>query len=94
MDYNFLSVEDFLELEDSGTLLEIGTYDGEDSYRRRCADSPTGTTSVATRRASSYMQAGCKIVARSIQIMPVRDGGGAVRSGDSRSLHICPSHSD
>ncbi|XP_028437847.1 membrane-associated guanylate kinase, WW and PDZ domain-containing protein 1 isoform X5 [Perca flavescens] len=28
VDYNFLSVEDFLELEDSGTLLEIGTYDG------------------------------------------------------------------
>ena len=30
VDYNFLSVEDFLELEDSGTLLEIGTYEGED----------------------------------------------------------------
>ncbi|KAI9530536.1 Membrane-associated guanylate kinase, WW and PDZ domain-containing protein 1 [Dissostichus eleginoides] len=30
VDYNFLSVEDFLELEESGTLLEIGTYDGED----------------------------------------------------------------
>ena len=29
VDYNFLSVEDFLELEESGTLLEIGTYDGE-----------------------------------------------------------------
>ncbi|KAF3860623.1 hypothetical protein F7725_000878 [Dissostichus mawsoni] len=28
LDYNFLSVEDFLELEESGTLLEIGTYDG------------------------------------------------------------------
>ncbi|XP_036959502.1 membrane-associated guanylate kinase, WW and PDZ domain-containing protein 1-like isoform X1 [Acanthopagrus latus] len=28
VDYNFLSVEDFLELEESGTLLEIGTYDG------------------------------------------------------------------
>nr|UDP83073.1 MAGI1 [Scophthalmus maximus] len=28
VDYNFLSVEDFLELEKSGTLLEIGTYDG------------------------------------------------------------------
>ncbi|KAF3855939.1 hypothetical protein F7725_016662 [Dissostichus mawsoni] len=27
VDYNFLSVEDFLELEKSGTLLEIGTYD-------------------------------------------------------------------
>lgn len=30
MDYNFLSVEDFLELEESGTLLEIGTYEGEE----------------------------------------------------------------
>ncbi|XP_037627719.1 membrane-associated guanylate kinase, WW and PDZ domain-containing protein 1-like isoform X9 [Sebastes umbrosus] len=28
VDYNFLSVEDFLELDDSGTLLEIGTYEG------------------------------------------------------------------
>lgn len=30
VDYNFLSVENFLELEESGTLLEIGTYEGED----------------------------------------------------------------
>lgn len=29
VDYNFLSVEDFLKLEKSGTLLEIGTYDGK-----------------------------------------------------------------
>ncbi|XP_077582961.1 membrane-associated guanylate kinase, WW and PDZ domain-containing protein 1b isoform X4 [Stigmatopora nigra] len=28
VDYNFLSVQAFLELEKSGTLLEIGTYDG------------------------------------------------------------------
>ncbi|KAM9800765.1 membrane-associated guanylate kinase, WW and PDZ domain-containing protein 1b isoform 3-T3 [Syngnathus typhle] len=28
VDYNFLSVQDFLELEKSGTLLEIGTYEG------------------------------------------------------------------
>uniref|UniRef100_A0A673HBF7 Membrane-associated guanylate kinase, WW and PDZ domain-containing protein 1 n=1 Tax=Sinocyclocheilus rhinocerous TaxID=307959 RepID=A0A673HBF7_9TELE len=28
VDYNFLSLEDFLELERSGALLEIGTYDG------------------------------------------------------------------
>ncbi|KTF73374.1 hypothetical protein cypCar_00045442, partial [Cyprinus carpio] len=31
VDYNFLSVEDFLELERSGGLLEIGTYDGDSS---------------------------------------------------------------
>lgn len=29
VDYNFLSVEDFLELEKSGTLLEIGSYEGK-----------------------------------------------------------------
>lgn len=29
VDYNFLSVKDFLELEKSGTLLEIGTYEGK-----------------------------------------------------------------
>uniref|UniRef100_A0AAY4D8U7 Membrane-associated guanylate kinase, WW and PDZ domain-containing protein 1 n=1 Tax=Denticeps clupeoides TaxID=299321 RepID=A0AAY4D8U7_9TELE len=28
VDYNFLSVEEFLDLEKSGTLLEIGTYEG------------------------------------------------------------------
>ncbi|MFT7804891.1 membrane-associated guanylate kinase, WW and PDZ domain-containing protein 1-like [Arapaima gigas] len=28
VDYNFLSVEDFLNLKQSGTLLEIGTYEG------------------------------------------------------------------
>lgn len=28
VDYNFLSVDEFLELEKSGTLLEIGTYEG------------------------------------------------------------------
>uniref|UniRef100_A0A6Q2ZFG7 Membrane-associated guanylate kinase, WW and PDZ domain-containing protein 1 n=1 Tax=Esox lucius TaxID=8010 RepID=A0A6Q2ZFG7_ESOLU len=28
VDYNFLSVEEFLDLEQSGTLLEIGTYEG------------------------------------------------------------------
>ncbi|XP_054641512.1 membrane-associated guanylate kinase, WW and PDZ domain-containing protein 1b isoform X3 [Dunckerocampus dactyliophorus] len=28
VDYNFLTVEEFLELEKSGTLLEIGTYEG------------------------------------------------------------------
>ena len=29
VDYNFLSVQDFLELDETGTLLEIGTYEGE-----------------------------------------------------------------
>lgn len=29
VDYNFLSVDDFFKLENSGTLLEIGTYEGK-----------------------------------------------------------------
>lgn len=29
IDYNFLSVDDFFKLENSGTLLEIGTYEGK-----------------------------------------------------------------
>lgn len=29
VDYNFLSVADFFKLENSGTLLEIGTYEGK-----------------------------------------------------------------
>lgn len=29
VDYNFLPVEDFLKLEQSGTLLEIGSYEGK-----------------------------------------------------------------
>lgn len=29
VDYNFVSVERFMELEQSGALLESGTYEGE-----------------------------------------------------------------
>lgn len=29
VDYSFLSVKEFLDLEQSGTLLEVGTYEGE-----------------------------------------------------------------
>lgn len=29
VDYNFLTVKEFLDLEQSGTLLEVGTYEGE-----------------------------------------------------------------
>lgn len=29
MDYNFVTVERFMELEESGALLESGTYEGE-----------------------------------------------------------------
>lgn len=33
VDYSFLSVEEFLHLEESGTLLEIGTYEGKDAEK-------------------------------------------------------------
>lgn len=29
VDYSFLTVQEFLDLEQSGTLLEVGTYEGE-----------------------------------------------------------------
>lgn len=29
VDYSFLTVKEFLELEQSGTLLEVGTYEGK-----------------------------------------------------------------
>lgn len=32
VDYNFLTVEEFLELERSGTLLEVGTYEGMEPW--------------------------------------------------------------
>lgn len=38
VDYNFVSVERFMELEQSGALLESGTYEGECWQRHgRCA---------------------------------------------------------
>lgn len=36
VDYNFVSVERFMELEQSGALLESGTYEGE-LWERCCA---------------------------------------------------------
>ncbi|XP_077942268.1 membrane-associated guanylate kinase, WW and PDZ domain-containing protein 1-like [Gasterosteus aculeatus] len=47
VDYNFLSVEDFLELEDSGTLLEIGTYDGNYYGTPKPPRQPVGGTVIA-----------------------------------------------
>lgn len=35
VDYNFLTVEKFLELERSGTLLEVGTYEGMESQAEK-----------------------------------------------------------
>lgn len=32
VDYNFLTVKEFLDLEQSGTLLEVGTYEGKLLY--------------------------------------------------------------
>lgn len=37
VDYNFVSVERFMELEQSGALLESGTYEGERwEHWKRC----------------------------------------------------------
>lgn len=33
VDYNFLTVEEFLDLERSGTLLEVGTYEGMEHFK-------------------------------------------------------------
>lgn len=33
MDYNFVTVDRFMELEKSGSLLESGTYEGEEWVR-------------------------------------------------------------
>lgn len=33
MDYNFVSVQRFMELEKSGALLESGTYEGKELAR-------------------------------------------------------------
>ncbi|MEQ2164914.1 hypothetical protein GOODEAATRI_011711 [Goodea atripinnis] len=35
VDYNFVTVDRFMELEKSGALLESGTYEGEDSVKSR-----------------------------------------------------------
>lgn len=35
MDYNFVTVDRFMELEKSGALLESGTYEGKDLVKSR-----------------------------------------------------------
>ena len=35
MDYNFVTVDRFMELEKSGALLESGTYEGKDLVESR-----------------------------------------------------------
>ena len=35
VDYNFVTVDRFMELEKSGSLLESGTYEGKDSVKSR-----------------------------------------------------------
>jgi guanylate kinase len=42
VDYNFLTVKEFLDLEQSGNLLEVGTYEGELLY---CSEA-TGSVSL------------------------------------------------
>lgn len=36
VDYIFITVEDFMELEKSGALLESGTYEGKHSCTAKC----------------------------------------------------------
>lgn len=35
MDYNFVTIDRFMELEKSGALLESGTYEGKDLFKTR-----------------------------------------------------------
>ncbi|KAL7827587.1 hypothetical protein SRHO_G00333050 [Serrasalmus rhombeus] len=42
VDYNFLSVQEFLELEQCGTLLEIGTYEGSSVPVQYFVETPAG----------------------------------------------------
>lgn len=35
MDYNFVTVDRFMELEKSGALLESGTYEGKNLFKSR-----------------------------------------------------------
>ncbi|KAG2471072.1 MAGI1 protein, partial [Polypterus senegalus] len=57
VDYNFLTVEDFLDLEKSGTLLEIGTYEGN-YYGTPKPPSQPPSGKVITSNASQESQAG------------------------------------
>lgn len=38
VDYNFVTIERFMELEKSGALLESGTYEGKEAFRRVTPD--------------------------------------------------------
>lgn len=44
VDYNFISVGEFRVLEESGLLLESGTYDGKE----KCVGTESGINSVGT----------------------------------------------
>lgn len=71
MDYNFLTIERFMELEKSGALLESGTYEGElpggrggGARDRRCPGSGSGDRSELRpeRWACRWEMDGCIIV--------------------------------
>uniref|UniRef100_A0A3B1JJH0 Membrane-associated guanylate kinase, WW and PDZ domain-containing protein 1 n=1 Tax=Astyanax mexicanus TaxID=7994 RepID=A0A3B1JJH0_ASTMX len=48
VDYNFLSVDDFLKLEQSGTLLEIGSYEGNYYGTPKPSPQPPGVRVVSS----------------------------------------------
>ncbi|XP_014107172.1 PREDICTED: membrane-associated guanylate kinase, WW and PDZ domain-containing protein 1 isoform X7 [Pseudopodoces humilis] len=59
VDYNFLTVEEFLDLERSGTLLEVGTYEGN-YYGTPKPPSQPLTGKVTSTNALQNLQSGSK----------------------------------
>uniref|UniRef100_A0A7M4FCR2 Membrane-associated guanylate kinase, WW and PDZ domain-containing protein 1 n=1 Tax=Crocodylus porosus TaxID=8502 RepID=A0A7M4FCR2_CROPO len=59
VDYNFLTVQEFLELEQSGTLLEVGTYEGNYYGTPKPPSQPVGGE-VITTDALQNLQSGSK----------------------------------
>nr|XP_014434308.1 membrane-associated guanylate kinase, WW and PDZ domain-containing protein 1 isoform X20 [Pelodiscus sinensis] len=59
VDYNFLTVQEFLDLEQSGTLLEVGTYEGN-YYGTPKPPSQPVSGKVITTDALQNLQSNCK----------------------------------
>ncbi|XP_053456542.1 membrane-associated guanylate kinase, WW and PDZ domain-containing protein 1 isoform X14 [Nycticebus coucang] len=59
VDYNFLTVKEFLDLEQSGTLLEVGTYEGN-YYGTPKPPSQPASGKVITTNALQSLQSGSK----------------------------------
>lgn len=60
MDYNFLTIERFMELEKSGALLESGTYEGElpgDERGGKRAGGDSGSLRICMAKGKSFAAA-------------------------------------